>query len=97
MRTLTVSLKIEKLIKGIPTYKMVYQEDLIDAVNENIRNINVGAAKLAIMLTFISFPLIGNHDQPAVYFKTLILLKLVGNNFEFIRYYILKRRREYAR
>ncbi|MCP3893010.1 MAG: cell division protein FtsX, partial [Bacteroides sp.] len=53
--------KIEKLMKKNTNIREVlYQRDLIDAVNENIRNISLVLLTLAVVLTFISFALINN-------------------------------------
>ena len=86
--------KIEKLIKrntNIPD--VLYQKDLIDAVNENIRNISLVLLALAVMLTFISFALINNTIRLAIYSKRFLIhtMKLVGASWGFIRRPFLKR------
>ena len=86
--------KIEKLIKrntNIPD--VLSQKDLIDAVNENIRNIRLVLLALAVMLTFISFALINNTIRLAIYSKRFLIhtMKLVGASWGFIRRPFLKR------
>ena len=86
--------KIEKLIKRITNIQdVLYQKDLIDAVNENIRNISLVLLGLAIMLTFISFALINNTIRLAIYSKRFLIhtMKLVGASWGFIRRPFLKR------
>ena len=86
--------KIEKLIKRNTNIQdVLYQKDLIDAVNENIRNISLVLLGLAIMLTFISFALINNTIRLAIYSKRFLIhtMKLVGASWGFIRRPFLKR------
>ena len=86
--------KIEKLIKRNTNIQdVLYQKDLIDAVNENIRNISLVLLGLAIMLTFISFALINNTIRLAIYSKRFQIhtMKLVGASWGFIRRPFLKR------
>lgn len=86
--------KIEKLIKRNTNIQdVLYQKDLIDAVNENIRNISLVLLALAVMLTFISFALINNTIRLASYSKRFLIhtMKLVGASWGFIRRPFLKR------
>ena len=86
--------KIEKLIKRNTNIQdVLYQKDLIDAVNENIRNISLVLLALAVMLTFISFALINNTIRLAIYSKRFLIhtMKLVGASWGFIRHPFLKR------
>ena len=86
--------KIEKLIKRNTNIQdVLYQKDLIDAVNENIRNISLVLLALAVMLTFISFALINNTIRLAVCSKRFLIhtMKLVGASWGFIRRPFLKR------
>ena len=86
--------KIEKLIKRNTNIRdVLYQKDLIDAVNENIRNISLVLLALAVMLTFISFALINNTIRLAIYSKRFLIhtMKLVGASWGFIRRPFLKR------
>lgn len=80
--------KIEKLIKkNTNIQEVLYQKDLIDAVNENIRNISLMLLVLAVILTFISFALINNTIRLAIYSKRFLIhtMKLVGASWGFIR------------
>lgn len=79
---------IEKLIKrNTNIQEVIYQRELIDAVNENIRNISLILLTLAVVLTFISFALINNTIRLAIYSKRFLIhtMKLVGANWSFIR------------
>ena len=86
--------KIEKLIKkNTNIQEVLYQKDLIDAVNDNIRNISLMLLGLAVILTFISFALINNTIRLAIYYKRFLIhtMKLVGANWNFIRRPFLRR------
>ena len=86
--------KIEKLIKkNTNIQEVLYQKDLIDAVNDNIRNISLMLLGLAVILTFISFALINNTIRLAIYSKRLLIhtMKLVGASWAFIRRPFLRR------
>ena len=80
--------KIEKMIKKNSNIQYVlYRKELIDAVNENIRNISLVLLALAVVLTFISFALINNMIRLAIYSKRFLIhtMKLVGASWSFIR------------
>lgn len=80
--------KIEKLIKKNSNIQdVLYRKELIDAVNENIRNISLVLLGLAVVLTFISFALINNTIRLAIYSKRFLIhtMKLVGASWSFIR------------
>ena len=80
--------KIEKLIKKNSNIQdVLYRKELIDAVNENIRNISFVLLGLAVVLTFISFALINNTIRLAIYSKRFLIhtMKLVGASWSFIR------------
>ena len=86
--------KIEKLIKkNTNIQEVLYQKDLIDAVNDNIRNISLMLLGLAVILTFISFALINNTIRLAIYSKRFLIhtMKLVGAGWGFIRRPFLRR------
>ena len=86
--------KIEKLIKkNTNIQEVLYQKDLIDAVNDNIRNISLMLLGLAVILTFISFALINNTIRRAIYSKRFLIhtMKLVGASWTFIRRPFLRR------
>ena len=80
--------KIEKMIKKNSNIQdVLYRKELIDAVNENIRNISLVLLALAVVLTFISFALINNTIRLAIYSKRFLIhtMKLLGASWSFIR------------
>ncbi|MFV0546300.1 MAG: cell division protein FtsX [Bacteroides sp.] len=80
--------KIEKVIrKNSNIQDVLYRKELIDAVNENIRNISLLLLGLAGILAFISFALINNTIRLAIYSKRFLIhtMKLVGASWGFIR------------
>lgn len=86
--------KIEKLIKkNTNIQEVLYQKDLIDAVNDNIRNISLMLLGLAVILTLISFALINNTIRLTIYSKRFLIhtMKLVGASWTFIRRPFLRR------
>lgn len=86
--------KIEKLIKkNTNIQEVLYQRELIDLVNENIRNISLVLLTLAVVLTLISFALINNTIRLAIYSKRFLIhtIKLVGASWGFIRRPFLRR------
>ena len=66
---------------------IVYQKDLIQLVNDNIRCISFMLLGLAVVLTLISFALISNTIRLGAYSKRFIIhtMKLVGATPAFIR------------
>ena len=86
--------KIEKKIKkNTNIQEVLYQKDLIDAVNDNIRNISLMLLGLAVILTFISFALINNTIRLTIYSKPFLIhtKKQVGASWSFIRRPFLRR------
>ena len=86
--------KIEKKIKkNTNIQEVLYQKDLIDAVNDNIRNISLMLLGLAVILTFISFALINNTIRLTIYSKRFLIhtMKLVEASWSFIRRPFLRR------
>lgn len=80
--------RIEQLIKGNRNVQeIIYQKPLIDAVNENIRNISLLLLALAVVLTLISFALINNTIRLTIYSQRFLIhtMKLVGASWSFIR------------
>ena len=80
--------KIERLIKrNTNIQEILYQKELIDTVNENIRNISMVLLGLAVLLTFVSFALINNTIRLTIYSKRYLIhtMKLVGASWGFIR------------
>jgi cell division transport system permease protein len=86
--------KIEKMIKKNTNIQdVLYQRELIDLVNENIRNISLVLLALAVVLALISFALINNTIRLAIYSKRFLIhtMKLVGASWSFIRRPFLRR------
>ena len=80
--------KIETVLKKNKNIKdILYQQELIDVVNENIRNIMLVLLGLAALLTLISFALINNTIRLTIFSKRFLIhtMKLVGANWSFIR------------
>jgi cell division transport system permease protein len=80
--------KIERKIKkNTNIQEILYQKDLIDSVNKNIRNISIVLLCLAGLLTLISFALINNTIRLTIYSKRFLIhtMKLVGASWGFIR------------
>ncbi|MCD7899668.1 MAG: permease-like cell division protein FtsX [Bacteroides sp.] len=79
---------VERVIKRESNVgEILYQKELINAVNDNIRNISIILLILAGILAFISFALINNTIKLAVYAKRFLIhtMKLVGASWGFIR------------
>ncbi|MBQ8673792.1 MAG: permease-like cell division protein FtsX [Bacteroides sp.] len=86
--------KIEKQIKrNTNIQEVLYQKELIDAVNDNIRNISLMLLGLAVILALISFALINNTIRLTIYSKRFLIhtMKLVGASWSFIRRPFLRR------
>lgn len=86
--------KIEKQIRrNTDIQDVLYQKDLVDAVNDNIRKISLLLLGLAVILALISFALINNTIRLAVYSKRFLIhtMKLVGASWGFIRRPFLRR------
>lgn len=64
-----------------------YPQDLLDAVNRNIRKVSMVLLGLAALLTLISFALINNTIRLTIYSKRFLIhtMKLVGASWSFIR------------
>lgn len=86
--------KIEKQIRrNTDIQDVLYQKDLVDAVNDNIRKISLLLLGLAVILTMISFALINNMIRLSIYSKRFLIhtMKLVGASWSFIRRPFLRR------
>ena len=85
----TDSLKwIEKRIKqNKNVVEIVYQHDLMDAVNTNVRRASLILLCLAVLLSLISFALINNTIRLSIYSQrfSIYTMKLVGASWGFIR------------
>lgn len=66
---------------------VAYQEDLMDAVNDNLRKFSVVLLALALLLTCVSFSLINSTVRLSVYARRFRIhtMKLVGASWGFIR------------
>lgn len=85
---------IEKRIGRESNVKEVlYQQELIDAVNNNIARISLILLGLAALLLLISFALISNTIKLTIYSKRFLIhtMKLVGASWGFIRKPFLRR------
>lgn len=85
---------IEKRIGQESNVKEVlYQQELIDAVNNNIARISLILLGLAALLLLISFALISNTIKLTIYSKRFLIhtMKLVGASWGFIRKPFLRR------
>lgn len=77
----------EEIMKKAKVVEIVYPEELINAVNENVRKISLVLLALAALLTIISFSLINNTIRLTIYAKRFLIhtMKLVGADWSFIR------------
>ena len=85
---------IEKgLLKKKEVKEVIYQKDLVDTINANIRKAGAILLALLAMLTIISWSLMGNMVRLSIYSQRFILhtMKLVGASWGFIcRPFIIK-------
>lgn len=86
---LTDSLKlIERELMADPNVKeLVYQESLVNIINQNMKRIGIVLGVFVTLLLFVSFVLINNTVRLNVYSKrfTIHTMKLVGAKRSFIR------------
>lgn len=79
---------IEKeLLENRLVTEVLYQKELMDSVNSNLHKAGLFIMVFLIMLTLISWSLIGNLVRLSIYSKRFILhtMKLVGATWSFIR------------
>ena len=79
---------IEEQLKNNPCIEdLQFQKDLIQSVNENMRNIGIILLALAVVLMVISYVLISNTIRLTAYSRRFIIytMKLVGATPGFIR------------
>lgn len=83
----SLSMIEQELEKSKYVTEVIYQKDLLNAVNENIRNITFILLILSLVLAFISFALINNTIRLGIYSQRFIIhtMKLVGAKWSFIR------------
>ena len=91
------SAELEKLKSMLTAKKgvkeILYQKDLVDTINSNIQRAGILLLALLVMLTLISWSLIGNLVRLSIYSKRFLLhtMKLVGATWGFIsRPFIIK-------
>lgn len=80
--------KIEKqLLKDKGVTEVIYHKDLVGAINSNINKIGIALLVLMVLLSIISWSLIGNMVRMSIYSKRFLLhtMKLVGATWGFIR------------
>lgn len=77
-----------ELAKSRGVKEIIYQRDLMESVNSNIKKIGFAMAVLLVLLTLIAWSLIGNLVRLSIYSKRFLLhtMKLVGATWGFIRY-----------
>lgn len=79
---------IEKsILQKAKILEINYPEELIDAVNKNVKKISIILLGLAALLTIISFSLINNTIRLTIYARRFLIhtMKLVGADWGFIR------------
>ena len=78
---------VERLKRCPLVEDVVYQKDLVDAVNENLRNISYVLLALAALLVLVSFALIAGTVRLGVYSGRFVIrtMKLAGASWGFIR------------
>lgn len=66
---------------------VIYQKELVDAVNDNLRRVSYVLLGLAVLLALVSFALINNTVRLSVYSGRFVIrtMKLVGAGWGFIR------------
>ncbi len=80
--------KIVSKLKGDPNIvDVIYQQDLLNIVDSNIRKITIILLIIAALFTYISFALINNTVQLTIFSRRFIIntMKLVGASWAFIR------------
>lgn len=77
----------QQLLKDKRVSQVVYHREIIEVVNSNIRKIAVALFAIMILLTLISWSLIGSAVRLSIYSKRFLLhtMKLVGASWGFIR------------
>nr|HPG55277.1 cell division protein FtsX [Candidatus Enterocola sp.] len=66
---------------------VIYQKNLIEAVNDNVKRVSAVLSVFSILLLLISYALISNTVRLSVYAKRFLIhtMKLVGATSSFIR------------
>jgi cell division transport system permease protein len=78
---------VETLKKNSNVVDVIYQKELMDSVNRNIRKLSMILLIIAALFTYISFALINNTIKLTIFSQRFIIntMKLVGASWEFIR------------
>ena len=83
----------DEILSNKEVIEINYPQDLLDAVNRNIRKISLILLGIAALLALISFALINNTIRLTIYSQRFLIntMKLVGASWAFIRRPFLKR------
>lgn len=83
----------DEILSNKKVIEINYPQDLLDAVNRNIRKISLVLLGIAALLALISFALINNTIRLTIYSQRFLIntMKLVGASWAFIRRPFLKR------
>lgn len=78
---------IQSISKNNKVKEVIYQESLIDMVNQNIRNISMVVLAFAAILLIISIALINNTIRLSIYSQRFLIksMQLIGATKNFIR------------
>ena len=78
---------VRSIKKNAAVVDVIYQRDLIEAVNHNIQKLSVVLLVIAALFLYISFALINNTVRLAIFSKRFLIntMKLVGAKWSFIR------------
>ena len=79
---ITAKLKKNPLVEDV-----MYQKELVDTVNDNLRRISYVLLGLAVLLALVSFALINNTVRLSIYSGRFVIrtMKLVGASWSFLR------------
>lgn len=83
--------EMSKIVKEISSYEVVkevvYQENVVDSINKNIRNVSIVLLCVTLLLLVVSIGLINNTIRLQLYSKRFLIntMKMVGATSWFIR------------
>lgn len=83
----SISAAVKELKGNSDVVDVIYSQDLIKSVNDNIRKVSIILLIIAALFTYISFALINNTVRLTIFSKRFIIntMKLVGASWSFIR------------